>query len=198
VVTFPDYVTSTSWSGVSRNQQNKHFPSLSKFNRVARPVAGTETDPNVSSSRPFIVYRFAETFLVAAEAAIQLGDNTAAVGFINEVRNRAGAIPITEGDLVGAHGDAIDFILDERTRELTGEQMRWFDLKRTRRLLERVHHINGTGAPAVYNRQYNNGIPMAGSEFLGPQPADRDYMRPIPQESIDAQTSNYPQNSGFN
>jgi len=198
VVTFPDYVTSTSWSGVSRNEQNKHFPSLSKFDRVARPVAGTETDPNVASSRPFIVYRFAETFLVAAEAALQMGDNAAAVGYINEIRNRAGALPIVEADLVGAHGDAIDFILDERTRELTGEQMRWFDLKRTRRLLERVHQSNGTAAPSIYNRQYNGGVPMAGSEFLGPNPAERDYLRPIPQESIDAQTSNYPQNPGFN
>ena len=86
----------------------------------------------------------------------------------------------------------------KRTRELTGEQMRWFDLKRTRRLLERVHQTDGTGAPAVYNRQYNNGAPMAGEEFLGPNPAERDYLRPIPQQSIDAQTSNYPQNPGFN
>lgn len=32
----------------------------------------------------------------------------------------------------------IDFILDERARELAGEQQRFFDLKRTGKLIERV------------------------------------------------------------
>jgi hypothetical protein len=196
VISFPNIGTATSYQGLGRNYQNKHFPSLSKFDNVNRPVAGTETDPNIASTRPFIVYRFAETFLVAAEAAIKIG-NGQEVGLINEVRGRAGALPITAGELVGAHGDEIDFILDERTRELAGEQMRWFDLKRTGRLLERVssNASVGTGAPAVYNRQYNDGASAAGQSAPTPQPFH--LLRPIPQNSMDAVTGDYGQNPGY-
>lgn len=196
VISFPNIGTATSYQGLGRNYQNKHFPSLSKFNNVNRPVAGTEVDPNISSTRPFIVYRFAETFLIAAEAAIKIG-NGEAVGLINEVRERAGALPITEGDLIGAHGDEIDFILDERTRELAGEQMRWFDLKRTGRLLERVSSevSIGTGAPAIYNRQYNGGAPAAGQSAPTPKPFH--LLRPVPQKAIDAVVGDYGQNPDY-
>ena len=198
VISFPNVGTASSYQGLGRNYQNKHFPSLSKFNRVARPVAGTEEDPNIASTKPFIVYRFGETFLVAAEAAIMLGQDQNAVDRLNELRGRAGALPIVIADLNGAHGDEIDFILDERTRELAGEQMRWFDLKRTGRLIARVSSDPsvGTGAPAVFNRQYNNGAPASGQS--GPTPLTHHLLRPIPQASIDAVIGDgYPQNPGY-
>lgn len=197
VASFPNIGTSTSYLGIGRNYQNKHFPSLSKFDRVARPIAGTETDPNIASTRPFIVYRFGETLLIAAEAALMLEQDQMAVNHINELRDRAGALQIAVGDLVGAHGDEIDFILDERTRELAGEQMRWFDLKRTGRLFERVSvdPSVGTATPAVYNRQYNNGAPAEGQS--GPTPEPFHLMRPIPQSAIDAVTGDYGQNPGY-
>ena len=194
VVYFPTANSPTALDELPRNQQNKHFPSLSKFNRVARPE-GYEEDPNIASTRPFYVHRFAETYLVAAEAAIQLGRNSEAVDYINVIRNRAGALPISVADLTGAHGDEIDFILDERTRELAGEHFRWLDLKRTGRLLERVHY-QGSSAAAQYNLQFNGGAPAAG--YTPPAPQEFHLLRPIPQSEIDATVGGYPQNPGYN
>lgn len=198
-VTFPDYGTNGWFADLGVNDQNKHFPSLSKkFDAKERPIGGSETDPNIGSTRPYIVYRFAETFLVAAEAAIRLGDNAQAVNHINVIRDRANALLITEADFVGAHGDELDFILDERTRELAGEHMRWFDLKRTGKLFERVSGdpAVGTGAPAVYNRQYNNGAPDPGWQV--PMPQSHHILRPVPQGAIDAVVGGYHQNLGYN
>jgi hypothetical protein len=74
----------------------------------------------------------------------------------------------------------IDFILDERTRELCGETWRWIDLVRTGKLLERVK---------LHNLKAKNNI------------ADKHLLRPIPQDQIDflsdeTQKSTY-QNTGY-
>lgn len=72
---------------------------------------------------------------------------------------------------------SLDFILDERTRELCGENMRWLDLVRTNKLLERVRLHNPEAAPHI-------------------QP--KHVLRPIPQTQIDAVTTGnrYSQNPG--
>lgn len=68
-------------------------------------------------------------------------------------------------------------ILDERTRELTGESMWWFDLKRTGTLLERV-------------RTYN---PDAKANLK-----DFHVLRPIPQTQIDRTSGGkFPQNPEY-
>ncbi len=159
------------------SSQKGHFPSLNKYNAVARPIAGTEEDPNIASYRPYIVYRLAESYLVAAEAALMRGNTGLAAQYINTVRRRAAwpgqetAIEITAGDV------NIDFILNERSRELAGEQMRWFDLTRTGKLQERVQLFNPDGAASV--RAYHS-------------------LRPIPQNQIDLSVGGYPQNPGYN
>ena len=82
----------------------------------------------------------------------------------------------------------IDYILDERTRELAGEQMRWMDLARTGKLIDRV-------------KLYNNVPARPGAEIPNPQPFH--LLRPIPQGQIDASidpsqdNSKYPQNAGY-
>ena len=71
-----------------------------------------------------------------------------------------------------------DFILDERSRELCGEMMRWTDLVRTGKLLERVKLHNTDGK--------NNIKPFQ-------------VLRPIPQAQIDATITGtpYTQNPGW-
>jgi hypothetical protein len=65
---------------------------------------------------------------------------------------------ITAADL------SIDFILDERARELTGETTRFYDLTRTHKLVERVTKYNPGGAPNV--KACHELRPIPNSEIL--------------------------------
>ena len=68
--------------------------------------------------------RIAETYLLRAEARLAQGNKSGAADDINVLRNRAGARPCSAGDV------NIDYILDERIRELFGEEQRWVTLSR--------------------------------------------------------------------
>ena len=70
----------------------------------------------------------------------------------------------------------IDFILDERARELLGEGTRWLDLTRTGKLIERVKKYNPVSAVNI-------------------QPFH--VLRPIPQEQIDRTSGEFRQNDGY-
>jgi hypothetical protein len=91
-------------------------------------------DPTVGSGRrgrgsdvALIHYRFGEVLLNAAEAAFELGQNGVAVGYLNQVRARAGLItPLTGGDVT------FDRIVHERRVELAFEGHILFDYKRWR------------------------------------------------------------------
>ena len=132
---------------------------------------------NFPSIRPVIAFRLAETYLIASEAAFMTGKTTEAVNYINTVRERAAyptgnptAMRITAADL------SIDFILDERTRELCGELMRWFDLVRTGKLVDRVKAFNPEAAGNIQAKH---------------------VVRPIPQSQLDATTTGDPYNNNL-
>mgnify|MGYP003805629353 CR=1 FL=1 len=176
------------------------YPALSKFNDIDRP------DVAESSVRPFIVHRFAETYLIAAEAAMYIDKPAEAADLINVVRDRAAynedrsaaenvlaaqrmrnKVPDMSDKAAG-----IDFILEERSRELCGEYMRWWDLVRTR---------TGAGEAQLLYRVRNLVSPIHYSDD-GHIPAYaniRDYhvLRPIPQGQIDLTSNDFPQNDGY-
>ncbi|WP_225979795.1 RagB/SusD family nutrient uptake outer membrane protein [Pseudobacter ginsenosidimutans] len=88
------------------------------------PGAGSR---GTNSEIPFIRYRYAEVLLNAAEAAFELGRKDEAVGYINQVRTRAGfPTPLTEAQLT------FDRIVHERRVELAFEGHILFDMKRWR------------------------------------------------------------------
>jgi hypothetical protein len=175
-------------------KQNRYYPSLSKFNST-QPRPGN--DVNISSVRPLIIFRLAETYLLAAEAAHKLNDNVTAADLINEVRKRAavnaGAIPaMTANTLANLNATGIDYILEERSRELVGEHVRWTDLVRTGKLIERVKLYNN------YPARAETPVPPI------PNPQPHHVLRPIPQGQIDSAIDptrtdrKYPQNPGYN
>ncbi len=86
------------------------------------------------------IYRLAETYLLRAEAHFWNGDNTSAAADINAVRLRAEADPITAADV------NIDYILDERARELYYEENRNTELTR-------IAYIFAKTGRAAYNGQ---------------------------------------------
>ncbi len=134
-----------------------------------------------------LVIRLAEMYMIAAEAEFQLGDLAAAANDINVLRTRA-ALPGKENDmLISASDITLDFILDERAREFAGEHLRWFDLKRTRTLVQRIEKYNkDIRIPARLLRK-DNGV------------FENVLLRPVPQTEIDALLNGeeFGQNPGY-
>ncbi|GAB2713149.1 membrane protein [Hymenobacter frigidus] len=161
----------------------EYFPVLNKYDAVNR------TGVNNPSTRPFIVYRFAETYLIAAEAFMYMGNLPQAVAYINTVRERAGAVGRKNLMTITASQLNIDFILDERSRELAGEYMRWHDLVRTGKLVERVR----AKVPLVVNRPNGTYGSAAAANIR-----DFHVLRPIPQQEIDRTGGKITQNPGYN
>lgn len=125
------------------------------------PAEVTDNQAN-SSYRDRYVMRLAETYLLRAEAYYLDGNLDAAADDINEVRERSMATPISSSDV------NMEFILDERARELFVEENRLMTLMRTGTLVERVRSYNpmhnGTlGANQIFD--YQNLWPIPNSEI---------------------------------
>ncbi len=149
------------------------FPTLIKFMDPLRPDR-----TYAPGSRDFLAFRLADTYLMLAEAQLFLGKTKEATDAVNVVRTRAAfagkaaAMQITPAQMT------FDFLMDERGRELAGEQIRWMDLKRWGKLVERVSK-NNPQASAV--KEFHN-------------------LRPIPQSQIDRTDGGataFPQNPGY-
>jgi hypothetical protein len=87
--------------------------------------------------------RLADAYLLRAEARIQKGDQAGAAADINVLRDRAFKTfreesGNAEAGKVTAAQMNLDFLLDERIRELVGEENRRYTLCRTGKLAERV------------------------------------------------------------
>lgn len=115
------------------NSNTRAFLPVWKFkdNKTYAPTGDQGT-----STRDIFIYRLAETYLIAAEAAVKSGDNTNALIYLNEVRKRSNPQHLYSGIVT------LDDILDERAIELFGEAPRWNDLQRTRKLAERTLKYN--------------------------------------------------------
>ncbi|KQT30922.1 carbohydrate-binding protein SusD [Chryseobacterium sp. Leaf405] len=141
------------------------------------PATTTPSSTGPVSTRDIIVSRLADTYLIAAEAYLKSGNAATGLARLNVVRARAGVADATPAEF------NINYILDERGREMLGEYNRWFDLKRTGTLVSR----------AV---QYNYKITSA-SNFNGNNGVQK-ILRPIPQTVLDLnQNKNFPQNPAY-
>jgi len=104
------------------------YPGIRKF----RDSNALYSDGGESGTRDHFEFRLAEVYLIAAEASLKAGYGDGAY-YLQTLRNRAsktGIAPVIEL--------TIDNILDERARELIGEERRFLELRRTGKLRERV------------------------------------------------------------
>lgn len=148
---------------------NPNWPSTRKWDWAP---AVAEDVQNSSTYNDQIYLRVADTYLLLAEAQLKLGDAVGAATTLNLLRARARATP------VAASAVTLDYILDERSRELVTEEYRRYTLLRTDTWLTRTR---------LYNK-------LSGTKIT-----DRDKLLPIPQAVIDANlTQPMPQNPGYN
>lgn len=132
-----------------------------------------------SNANDQVYLRLADTYLLLAEAQFKLGDLAGSAATINILRSRAKAPAITAAQV------NIDFILDERSRELFSEEHRRYTLLR-------IRDPQAPNQPIWFRRtkQYN--------AIAGALIQLRDTLLPIPQQVIDANLGKVmAQNAGF-
>jgi hypothetical protein len=152
-------------AGLEPNRPN-NWPATRKWDdgieEILNDAAGYKDQPYL---------RLAETYLLLAEAQYKQDKVDEAAETLNVLRRRANASEITAADV------SIDFILDERSRELFSEENRRYTLLRLGKWIERTQaHNHQTG------------------EYI----TERDRLYPIPQPVIDANLDLvFPQNPGY-
>ena len=155
--------------------------------------------------------RIAETYLPRAEARLAQGNKSGAAEDINVLRSRAGAKPCSASDV------NIDYILDERVRELFGEEQRWVTLSRlscnpnATYVLDCYPTQNATTSNTLYERTRKYGFGYENDErgretyvdALGntrhiPNIKPHNYVLPIPIQIIQSnKDKKIPQNYGY-
>ena len=138
----------------------KQYIELRKFEDPSRATKDEDR-----SERDGFMLRLSEMYLIAAEAGVKIGESSA-LAYMNELRrNRAVEGNETVMEVTLTDIQDVDFILDERARELVGEQIRWFDLKRFGRekFVERIKKCNPDAANVK----------------------EHHWVRPIPQTFLD-------------
>ncbi|WP_257669148.1 RagB/SusD family nutrient uptake outer membrane protein [Parapedobacter tibetensis] len=163
-------------------------PVIKKFDS---PATRTIFDTH-SSVRDIVLARIAETYFLYAEACIGLNDFATAAQYVQHVLDRPGNAkdgvklnPTYDIAAAGNQSEALDAYLIESAKEFAGEYLRWAELRRTGKLKE-------------FCGKYNYDIKQVGVDaaFRGIGGQDKIY-RPIPQDAIDINEADIPQNPGY-
>lgn len=144
----------------------KTSPSAGDFVAVAGPAMLTNTSNPFGgtllngASRLFMqkyMARLAETYLLRAEAYLGKGNAQKAADDVNVLRTRAQTTPATPDEM------NIDYILDERLRELYLEEFRAATLTRLGKLYDRDKRYNPKSGLTI--EEYHNLWPIPATEI---------------------------------
>ncbi len=125
------------------------FPNWFKFGTDKH----LDGKPDNGYVRDFYVMRLSETYLLRAEAYLGKGQKDKAADDINVIRTRAEAPHVEAGNV------DIDYILDERARELYGEEYRTLTLGRLGLIYDRTKRF-GWAPARVSIKEHNNLFPI--------------------------------------
>jgi tetratricopeptide (TPR) repeat protein len=164
---------------VSGHEHAANNPYIAKYLRFPGAFARGNAR---ATSHNYSMMRYAEVLLIAAEAAVEIGNNADAVTYMNEVRARARAggswkstgPSASPADITGTV--TVADVLEERRLEFAFECKRWYDIARRQ-----------IGAD-VFN--------AAGLEGEKPFFTTDDYLMPLPADEIE-RNPNLTQNPGY-
>jgi hypothetical protein len=157
---------------------SNNFVTLKKFSDLSR--SGVDSRAGLND---IFAIRFAEMYLIAAEAEFKLGQPGNAATYLNVLRTRAAKSGQVAAMQCSASDISMQYILEERAREMCGEWQRWFDLKRTQK--------GNDGA------DFANYIKAHNPDILAVQPYHN--FRPIPTVELTAllNADAFGQNKGY-
>lgn len=127
-------------------------------------------------------YRMSEAYLNRAEAYAAKGDDANALADVKElIRHRVTDINKVTFPTAGS-GEVRRFVLDERRRELCGENHRWYDLKRNSSwYAKQITHR--------FTLRSGNGGGLQGSESYILAPNDPNYTFELPEAETNVNTT---------
>lgn len=173
---------------------------IRKYIDINRPTALVNVN---KSNQSWIVFRLAEIYLNSAEAAYELGNKDVALDYIEKIRVRAGCVttrPVLNTTTTNTYGYPIEatlqYIRDERVRELYCENHYWWDI-RTWRIVDQVLYNHYPHALSCYyvldegKYIYLDEINKDNRSITAPKSA---MYEKIPQGEINKNTNLLPQN----
>jgi hypothetical protein len=146
-------------------------PFVSKYNYPHTIVNRANTN--------WPILRYADVLLMLAESINeQSGPTGEALGYVNQIRKRAGL-----GELSGLDKTAFrTAVLKERRLELAFENHRWTDLKRTKTPAEWAAFMNAHGAMEKAKPTVDRGnVPFNSTDYIF---TENEYVLPIPAPQI--------------
>jgi len=185
-------------TGVENNAMTGAF--IRKYIDITRTTALANVN---KSNQSWIVFRLGEIYLNTAEAAYELDKKTEALSYVEKIRIRAGCLvtlPALDQTVSSTFGYPIEaslqYIRNERTRELYCENHYWWDI-RTWRIADQVLNLRYPHALTCYY-VFDEGkyiyLDEINRENRSITATKRAAYEKIPQGEINKNTNLLPQN----
>lgn len=145
----------------------------------------------------FVVFRYAEAFLLRAEALVETGGSESeAKALVKVIRDRAGNTNDIDKAVAELYGGSLrDLIRNEMRVEFAQEGLRFYDIRRWKILLD----VMNKPVEGIEYRDFSGGTPVR--KVYVPAERDpytqKDYWWPIPQAEIDLNGGRITQNADW-